>query len=166
MPRTATNPPCPIGRAVDVLGDRWTLLIMRNATHGTTRFDEFREELGIADNILSARLSSLVAAGLLTRVPYRDGGRTRQEYRLTEAGTELAPVLRALADWGTRHTTPAEPAAPMQFLHRECGHHLSRPEVHCDHCRRPVSREDQLWLRPWRDSAPYPLAAAVTAEQG
>ena len=64
---------CPIGRAGDLLGDRWTLLILRDATAGTARFDVFRENLGIADNILSARLARLVDAGLLVKVPYRDG---------------------------------------------------------------------------------------------
>ena len=76
---------CPIGRAGDLLGDRWTLLILRDATAGITRFDAFRENLGIADNILSGRLARLVEAGVLAKVPYRDGNRTRQEYRLTQA---------------------------------------------------------------------------------
>jgi hypothetical protein len=71
--------PCPIGRAVDILGDRWTLLLLRNATVGVTRFDDFRGRLGIADNILSNRLARLVDAGLLVRVPYRDKQRTRHE---------------------------------------------------------------------------------------
>src|SRR6185437_6288682 len=90
-PRRA--PPCPIGRAADVLGDRWTLLILRNATVGMTRFDEFKSDLGIADNVLSTRLGRLVDAGLLTKAPYRHEGRTRYEYRLTEAGADVLPLL-------------------------------------------------------------------------
>src|ERR1700751_2496923 len=82
--------PCPIGRAGDLLGDRWTLLILRDATAGITRFDAFRENLGIADNILSARLRRLVEAGVLTRVPHRDGNRTRNEYRLAGGGARPA----------------------------------------------------------------------------
>lgn len=149
MSRSATMPPCPIGRAVEVLGERWTLLIMRNAAHGTTRFEDFRADLGIADNVLSTRLARLVDAGLLTRVPYRnDGGRTRHEYRLTQAGAGVTPILRALADWGAHHTAPDEPAEPMQFLHQECGHRLTSPEAYCEHCRRPAQREDQLWPIP------------------
>ena len=70
-----------MGRAIDVLGDRWTLLILRNATMGITRFEAFRAELGIADNILSNRLSRLVDAGVLVRVPYRGRQRTRHEGR-------------------------------------------------------------------------------------
>jgi DNA-binding HxlR family transcriptional regulator len=162
MSRSATMPPCPIGRAAEVIGDRWTLLIMRNATRGMTRFEDFRADLGIADNVLSDRLARLVEAGLLTRVPYRNGGRTRHEYRLTQAGADMTPVLRALADWGTRHTNPAEPAEPMQFLHQTCGHHLTSPQAYCEHCQQPVHRDHQLWLIPWRAGTPYPLAEPVT----
>jgi DNA-binding HxlR family transcriptional regulator len=163
MPRDVAMPPCPIGRAVEVLGDRWTLLIMRNASRGMTRFEDFRADLGIADNVLSIRLARLDDAGLLTRVPYRSGrGRTRQEYRLTPAGADMTLVLRALADWGARHTEPTEPAEPMQFLHQACGHHLTTPEAYCDNCQQTVQRQDQLWVSPWRASAPYPLAEPVT----
>jgi hypothetical protein len=96
-------------------------------------------------------------------VPYRNGGgRTRQEYRLTPAGADMTPILRALADWGARHTEPAEPAEPMRFLHQACGNHLSALDAYCEHCRQPVPREDQVWVSPWRTSAPYPLAEPST----
>jgi DNA-binding HxlR family transcriptional regulator len=149
-------PSCPIGRAGDLLGDRWTLLILRDATTGITRFDAFRENLGIADNILSARLARLVEAGVLTKVPYRDGNRTRQEYQLTEAGADLLPLLRSLAEWGNRHTTPA-PGAPMQMLHVSCGGQVSTGGV-CGTCGQAVAREDEAWLRPWRSAEPIRLA--------
>src|ERR1700760_3207520 len=110
-------PPCPIGRAVDLLGDRWTLLILRNATVGMTRFDQFKAELGIADNILSTRLGRLLDACVLTQVSYRDNGRVRYEYRLTESGADVVPVLRALARWGQQYTEPGAPADPMQIIH-------------------------------------------------
>jgi DNA-binding HxlR family transcriptional regulator len=148
---------CPIGRAGDLLGDRWTLLILRDATAGITRFDAFRENLGIADNILSARLARLVEAGVLVKVPYRDGNRTRQEYRLTEAGADLLPLLRALADWGTRYTSPATEAAPMRMLHAGCGGEVSVGGV-CGTCGQAVPREDEAWLRPWRSAEPAGLA--------
>jgi DNA-binding HxlR family transcriptional regulator len=153
--------PCPIGRAVDVLGDRWSLLILRNATVGVTRFDQFRSDLGIADNILSNRLNRLVESGLLTRVPYRDEGRTRHEYRLTNAGADLLPVLHALAHWGQQHTSPAEPAEPMQVIHLACGHATS-PGDRCDHCERPLPRSEEAWLRPWQSHDPFRLAEPVT----
>jgi DNA-binding HxlR family transcriptional regulator len=166
MPRNVTMPPCPIGRATEILGERWTLLIMRNATNGTTRFDQFRADLGIADNVLSIRLAKLVDAGLLTRVPYRDGGRTRHEYRLTQAGADLTPILRALADWGAAHTEPTEPGEPMRFTHDACGHDLEGPGAYCEHCKRHVRRDEQRWLSPWRLSTPYALAEPVLGQAG
>jgi DNA-binding HxlR family transcriptional regulator len=149
--------PCPIERAGSLLGDRWTLLIVRDATGGITRFDAFKENLGIADNILAARLRRLVAAGVLVKVPYRDGHRTRHEYRLTQAGADLLPVLRALASWGGHWTSPAAPAAPMRMLHAGCGGELNVAGV-CGRCGQPVPREDEEWLRPWRSPEPVPLA--------
>lgn len=155
-------PPCPIGRAANLFGDRWTLLILRNATVGMTRFDEFKSDLGIADNILSTRLNRLVEAGVLTRVPYRDGGRTRHEYRLTQSGADVLPLLHALSRWGQRYTEPAEPAAPMQIVHLACGYPTA-DDRQCDHCGRPVVRDEEAWLRPWRSSTPFPLAQPVAA---
>ncbi|MEU3188912.1 helix-turn-helix domain-containing protein [Streptomyces sp. NPDC006923] len=153
---------CPIGRASSVLGDRWVLLIMRNATLGSTRFDEFRSELGIADNILSNRLGRLVEAGLLTRTPYRDeSGRGRHEYRLTGAGVDLLPVLNALAAWGEAHTSPAEPAEPMRILHATCGHTLGAHQ-YCEHCGREAVHGEMAWLRPWRSPEAVLLADAVS----
>ena len=150
--------PCPIGRAGDLLGDRWTLLILRDATNGITRFDGFKENLGIADNILAARLRRLVDAGVLVKVPYRDGNRTRHEYLLTQAGADLLPLLRALADWGTRHTAPAVEAAPMRMLHAGCGGEVNVAGV-CGSCGLSVPREEEVWLRPWRSADPAPLAS-------
>jgi DNA-binding HxlR family transcriptional regulator len=161
-PEPRRAPPCPIGRAVDLLGDRWTLLILRNATVGMTRFDQFKAELGIADNILSTRLGRLVDAGVLTKVPYRDNGRVRHEYRLTGSGADVLPVLHALAHWGQRHTEPGAPACPMQIIHLACGHPTT-DERTCDHCGHPVVREEEGWLRPWRSATPFPLAQPVTS---
>jgi DNA-binding HxlR family transcriptional regulator len=154
------NVPCPIGRAAETVGDRWTLLIMRNAMLGTSRFDELRAELGIADNILSDRLGRLVEAGLLTKVPYRDGGRTRHEYRLTTAGADMLPVLNALANWGMRHTRPSEPVDPMRVIHSVCGQALTNGEF-CERCGRHALRNEINWLRPWRSPEPFAMADAV-----
>lgn len=153
--------PCPVARAADILGDRWTLLILRNATLGTTRFDDFRSQLSIADNVLSARLARLVEAGLLARLPYRGTGRTRHEYRLTTAGADMLPVLQALADWGVRHTQPSEPVEPMRLIHQACGQALA-PGGYCRHCERPVERDEIGWVRPWRSPEPTSLAEPVT----
>jgi DNA-binding HxlR family transcriptional regulator len=146
-----------VGRAIDVLGDRWTLLILRNATLGVTRFERFRSELGIADNILSNRLARLVDAGVLVRVPYRDDRRTRHEYRLTTAGADALEVLHALAGWGQEHTEANPPTEPMRIIHDACGTDLG-PGGHCAACKRAVDRHEIAWIRPWRSPDPFPLA--------
>jgi DNA-binding HxlR family transcriptional regulator len=97
-PPTAT---CAIERGLAVVGDRWSLLILRDAHAGITRFEEFQGQLGVATNILVARLDKLVAAGVLEKQEYRDPGeRARPEYRLTAAGFDLCVVLGALQQWG------------------------------------------------------------------
>ena len=150
--RPRAGVPCPIGRAVDAVGERWTPLILRNATLGMTRFEDFRADLGIADDILSTRLTRLVDLGLFTRVSYRDGGRTRNEYRLTVAGADILPVPHALAAWSHEHTTPDE---PMRVVHRTCGH-AAAPGGHCDRCGQPVRREEEAWIRAARRPASVP----------
>ncbi|MFD4951331.1 winged helix-turn-helix transcriptional regulator [Streptomyces sp. NPDC058451] len=158
--------PCPIGRAADILGDRWTLLIMRNATSGATRFDEFKTELGIADNILSNRLNRLVETGLLVRVPYRpeEGGRTRDECRLTQAGEDMLPVLHAMMVWGTAYSESASPTEPMRLVHSEWGESIE-PGRRCPRCRKRVPRSETAWIRPWRGHSADVLGAAVSVVQ-
>ncbi|PJJ61397.1 winged helix-turn-helix transcriptional regulator [Compostimonas suwonensis] len=95
------EPRCSIHRSIDLLGERWTLLIVRNAFRGQTRFSEFRDALGVPSDILSARLATLTEAGVLERRAYRDeGSRERFSYHLTESGRELKLVLVALQTWG------------------------------------------------------------------
>lgn len=94
---------CPIARSLDVLGEKWTLMIVRDALAGSTRFSQFRASLGIPRDVLAARLDSLVEGGVLERSAYKDARRTREEYLLTEAGRELSVVLLALGGWADRH---------------------------------------------------------------
>jgi DNA-binding HxlR family transcriptional regulator len=95
---------CSIARSLEVLGEKWTLLIVRDAFRGRTRFSEFTDSLGIARDILANRLATLVDFGVLARRPYRDAGeREREEYVLTDAGRELLPILAAFTAWGDRH---------------------------------------------------------------
>jgi DNA-binding HxlR family transcriptional regulator len=95
---------CSIARSLGVLGERWTFLILRDAFLGVTRFAEFRESLGVAPDVLSDRLATLVAYGVMEREPYREpGARSRSAYRLTPAGRELHVVLSALQQWGDEH---------------------------------------------------------------
>jgi DNA-binding HxlR family transcriptional regulator len=152
---------CPITRAVDVLADKWTLLILKNATVGMSRFDEFSADLGIADNILSARLSRLVELGLMTRVPYQGVGRTRHEYKLTEAGADVLPLLRRLADWGHKHTSVnGVQTEPIRFVHTVCGNPMEHGD-YCPSCDVTVARKDEAWVRPWRDPVVTALAEPV-----
>jgi DNA-binding HxlR family transcriptional regulator len=103
------DPACSIARSLGVLGERWTFLILREAFLGSTRFAEFRDRLGVAPDVLSDRLGTLVAAGVLSREPYQEpGARARFAYRLTRAGRELQVVLGALQQWGDEHLPRAE----------------------------------------------------------
>ena len=95
---------CSIARSLEVIGQKWSLLIVREAFRGRTRFADFRARLGIAPDVLTDRLARLVDAGILERRPYREEGeREREEYVLTEAGRALRPVLAALIAWGDEH---------------------------------------------------------------
>jgi DNA-binding HxlR family transcriptional regulator len=99
---------CPSARSLDVIGDWWSLLIVRDAFDGLTRFGEFQKSLGIAKNILTERLRTLVSSGIMELVPTSEGG-TRMEYRLTPMGKDLFPVMVALRQFGERHLFgPAE----------------------------------------------------------
>jgi DNA-binding HxlR family transcriptional regulator len=96
--------PCAIARTLGVLGERWTFLILREASRGAGRFSQFREALGVAPDVLAERLSTLVAYGVMEKVPYREPGeRARASYRLTPPGEELTVVLAALQQWGDEH---------------------------------------------------------------
>jgi DNA-binding HxlR family transcriptional regulator len=104
-----TQQTCSIARSLEVLGERWTFLILREALSGTTRFADFRAALGVAPDVLSDRLATLVAGGVLEKRPYREpGARARDSYHLTPAGRELQIVLGALQQWGDEHR-PYEP---------------------------------------------------------
>ncbi len=117
---------CPIERAVSLFGDRWSFLVLREIFSGIRRFDDLRVRTHIPRQVLSARLSALISAGLLRREPYREPGkRTRQEYRLTQKGLDLYPVLVALLDWGNRYGelgdgVDSTPTSPTVAQHRGC----------------------------------------------
>jgi DNA-binding HxlR family transcriptional regulator len=112
---------CTIQRALAVLGDRWTFVVMREVFNGIRRFDDMRVRTDIPRQVLSARLTRLVAEGLLRREPYREPGmRERQEYRLTQKGFDLYPVLVALNEWGARYYADQD-GSPLAFRHRGCG---------------------------------------------
>jgi DNA-binding HxlR family transcriptional regulator len=121
---------CPIRNALDVVGTRSTVLLMREAYYGTTRFDDFARRVGITDAVASARLRELVEAGLLVRRPYREPGqRTRYEYVLTSAGSDLLPVLLALWQWGDKYLAGEEGPA-LVLRHTDCSAPLT-VQVRC-----------------------------------
>ncbi len=99
--------PCPIGRGLAMVGDAWSMLILRDAGLGLTRFDQFRASLGIAPNILARRLKNLTEAGLLAKSSYSERP-PRDEYLITEAGRDFLPVLQAIGAWGRRHNGGGE----------------------------------------------------------
>ncbi|MEV0672088.1 helix-turn-helix domain-containing protein [Mycobacterium sp. NPDC050441] len=116
-----TDNSCPIARTMSVLGQRWAMLIIREALMGKSRFSEFREQLGVAPDVLSARLSELVAAGILEVVDYQQpGDRTRSRYVLTDAGHDLIPVLAAIGQWGHVHLARPD-SSDYRFIEADTG---------------------------------------------
>jgi DNA-binding HxlR family transcriptional regulator len=122
---------CSIARSLEVLGERWTLLILRDAVLGLGRFEEFQESLGIASNVLASRLKLLCDEGVLERRPDEER-RGRPKYVLTDKGREVAPALITLMKWGDRHyPTPGGP--PRLTLHTDCGGTVGA-EFSCERC--------------------------------
>ncbi len=136
MGRTAdySKERCSVAATLEVVGDPWTLLILRDAFRGVRRFDQWQESLGVARNVLAARLKTLVAHGVLEKRRYSEHP-PRFEYRLTDKGKDLRPVLITLSDWGDRHVYGEK--GPLHFLHEPCGHKL-RPGLICMDCGEPV----------------------------
>jgi len=142
---------CSIARTLAVVGDRWTLLVLRDLSNGVRRFDDLADHLGVARNVLTRRLAALLEAGLITTRAYREpGARQRHEYRMTEAGRDLVPILLAFMGWGDRYLAGADgvPAVPVHdgcgapvrvSVTCEAGHDLGeRPRLRLD--RGPGSR--------------------------
>jgi DNA-binding HxlR family transcriptional regulator len=127
--------PCSIGRAMEVLGERWTFLIVREAFFGVRRFTELQRNLGIARNILSARLQTLTRAGILERIRYQ-AEPERYEYKLTARGRDLYPAIVSIMKWGDEYLA-GDAGPPLLLFHQECGHH-AEPTLVCSHCREPL----------------------------
>jgi DNA-binding HxlR family transcriptional regulator len=132
---------CSIHRTLDIVGEKWTLLVLREAFYGVRRFADFHRALGCARNILSSRLRTLVDEGLLFPEPYREpGSRVRLEYRLTAKGLELFPTLVALMQWGDRWTADAE-GPPVEVRHRDCEQRVG-VELRCAAGHGPLSARE------------------------
>lgn len=129
---------CTVAKSVEVIGERWTLLVVREVFLGTRRFEDFRRRLGIARNILADRLDGLVDAGILERRLYQERPE-RYEYRLTEKGLDFYPIILALKKWGDRWEVG--PEGPPLLTRHDCGE-VFDPIAVCPHCGREVDAHD------------------------
>jgi DNA-binding HxlR family transcriptional regulator len=129
---------CSVAQCLEVVGEWWSMLILRDVFLGVTRFDDLQARLGISRNILNHRLSHLVEAGVLAKVPYREHP-PRYDYRLTDKGRDLWPVLTAMRQWGDKYAAPDGP--PVEVTHQGCGQVTTAVMV-CSVCREPLHARD------------------------
>jgi DNA-binding HxlR family transcriptional regulator len=129
---------CSVARCLEVVGEWWSMLIIRDAFLGVTRFDDFQQRLGIARNILNQRLTRLVEEGVLDKVPYSDHP-PRYDYRLTPKGRDLWPIITAMRQWGDKHAAPDGP--PLKVMHKKCGK-ISQAIMTCSACGDPLTARD------------------------
>jgi DNA-binding HxlR family transcriptional regulator len=130
---------CSVAKALEVIGERWSLLIVRSVMHGNRRFGEMQESLGIARNILSARLQRLVEEEILERRAYQESP-PRYEYFLTQKGLDLWPALIALLNWGDRYS-PGPESPRRLIVHKECGGTVSERGI-CESCGKVLTARD------------------------
>jgi DNA-binding HxlR family transcriptional regulator len=130
---------CSIARSLSVVGDRWTLLILRECFLGVRRFEDFQAHLGMARHRLSDRLGRLVKDEVLKKAPYQDKP-LRHEYRLTEKGKDLYPVMLSLVHWGDRWMDQGR-GAPVVYRHNTCGH-MTTPVLSCSECGEALIAHD------------------------
>ncbi|MFW2001751.1 winged helix-turn-helix transcriptional regulator [Acinetobacter ursingii] len=133
--------PCSIARTLSIMGDRWTMLILRNCFLGTRRFDDFQSHLGVTRHVLSERLKRLVEHDILVKTPYVDR-QERFEYRLTEKGMELYPVLLSMANWADKWMDDGA-GAPMLYHHKNCGK-IFQPILTCSECGEEIQAKQVL----------------------
>ncbi len=129
---------CSVAQCLEVVGEWWSLLIVRDAFLGVTRFDDFRKRLGISRNILNQRLSALVEADVLSKEPYSEHP-PRYDYRLTAKGRDLWPVLTTMRQWGDRYAAPEGP--PLIVRHKGCGN-VAEAVLVCSSCGEPLQVRD------------------------
>jgi DNA-binding HxlR family transcriptional regulator len=134
---------CSVAQCLEVVGEWWSMLIIRDAFLGVTRFEDFHEHLGISRNVLNQRLNHLVDAGVLERVEYCEHP-PRYDYRLTPMGKDLWPVLTTMRQWGDRWRAPDGP--PLELVHKACGH-VSEIVATCSVCGEPVTSRGMRAVR-------------------
>lgn len=141
LPRDYAGQNCSVARSLEVVGERWTLLILRDAFLGYTRFEQFEQRLKLAPNILTKRLRALTEAGVMERRPYQERPE-RHEYLLTASGRELFPVVMGLMRWGDAHLSPR--GAPAVAHHAGCGGVVDGHAT-CDRCDAVVGSDEVDW---------------------
>lgn len=141
--------PCSLARTLSVVGDRWTLLVLRDCFLGIRRFEAFEQRLGITRHVLADRLRKLVEAGVLAKMPYQERPR-REEYRLTDKGRDLYPVVLSLVHWGDKYMSGAE-GPPITHTHTTCGHQM-RGVLTCSECGEPLQPRE-VQVQPNRNRA-------------
>jgi DNA-binding HxlR family transcriptional regulator len=155
---TLSEQHCSVARTLDIIGDRWTPLVLRDIAIGISRFDAIQADLGLSRKVLAQRLASLVEHAVVVRVEYQDNP-PRYDYLLTEKGNDLAMVLLAMQQFGDRWSFDGEP--PVQWRHLSCGQ-ISSPVACCDHCGEQVRPGDAVPLRgPSFDDASAPVMGAA-----
>ncbi|MCG8669996.1 MAG: helix-turn-helix transcriptional regulator [Pseudomonadales bacterium] len=133
--------PCSVARTLSVIGDRWTLLIIRNAFLRTRRFDDFHAQLGITKHVLSSRLKKLVEAGVFEKRAYQEKP-ARYEYRLTEKGLDLYPIILGLVGWGDKWMDEGK-GPPVEYFHKTCNH-KTQPTLVCSECHEPLDPREMM----------------------
>ena len=151
--------PCSVARTIGVIGDRWTLLILRECFLRTRRFEGFQSALGITRHLLAERLKKLVRTGILRRIPYQESPK-RHEYILTQKGLDLYPIMMAIVHWGDTHMVD-ERGRPVLHDHRKCGK-IFNPVMVCSECGEPLMAKE-VTTHPGPGARP--AAAKRTAER-
>jgi DNA-binding HxlR family transcriptional regulator len=145
---------CSVARAMEVVGERWTFLVLREAFSGVRRFEDMQRHLGIARNVLADRLARLVGNGVLERRPYQEKP-LRHEYRLTPMGLDLYPALVGLLQWGDRWLSQQ---APLELVHRGCGE-ATQLQLSCAACGEAVTARDMRGRSAGSAASPPPARA-------
>ena len=151
---------CSMARGLDILGDPWALLVLREVFFGNGRFDGMKSRLAVADSVLTRRLADLVESGLLAKKAYDDGGRPRQEYVLTPKGEDTLPVLNAVAIWSEKHLPAPSEQAHMFVIHSTCGQRTGSADT-CSQCGERLTAANTSWHSLTRSEAPVELATAT-----
>lgn len=158
--KTLDQQPCSVARTLSFVGDRWSLMVLRDCFLRVRRFEDFQRRLGVTRHVLADRLRRFTAAGILERVQYQAAPR-RHEYVLTQKGLELYPVLMAMARWGDAWMDGGK-GSPLLYRHRCCGQHF-HPVMTCSACGEPLNpRQVQVEPGPGLDEDRAPLLMPAT----